>query len=81
MLRLFFLNFSLDTNDSSTRHYFDTGFWTDVGTTGSLTTRYTQDYRSSAFHRLSAGELLIVAHKEGTSMGTAEYDFLSNGAA
>ena len=69
------LAMNLDTNDNGHRHYFDNSWWSASNTAGSIASPMTSDFKHRSFYELGAGEIMIVAHREGAVEGTAYYQF------
>ncbi len=72
------LAMNLDTNGGGHRHYFDTTWWAGKSTYGNTTNPLTNDYKHPAHYEYPAGEIMIVAHREGSIEGTAQYQFLTS---
>jgi hypothetical protein len=70
------LALNLDTNDGNNRHYDDTTFWETASPINGVENHHTADFKSEAFDRLGVQDLMIQAHNEGSSIGTAYYDLL-----
>ncbi len=72
------LALDLQTSDGATRHYYDTDFWTGTAQYGSANSPFLNDYKSYAFSRLPANEMMMLANNDGSTMGTAKYSLVGS---
>lgn len=72
------LALDLQTSDGATRHYYDTDFWTGTAQYGSVNAPFLNDYKSPAFSKLPATEIMMLANNDGATMGTAKYSLIGS---
>lgn len=72
------LALDLQTSDGVTRHYYDTDFWTGTAQYGSVSAPFANDYKSTAFSKMPATEIMMLANNDGVVMGSAKYSLVGS---